>query len=205
MNNRLRGLAAGRAHAASSASMAVELSFWSWRVEDKAFYDSVAKVQGRQRHRREVHALQEHHYLAGAVGRAGRRQRGTSSTRAYGALAALADADYLVPVNRFACPTWPAFGDGSWLGRGAKRAGDRTPRRALRDAVTGHLHTNDGCWPAPASPRNRGPGTSSRTSARQLKEKRIPYRQRQQGHPPGADVRRGRPNFYGGTEFFNAP
>jgi raffinose/stachyose/melibiose transport system substrate-binding protein len=87
------------------------LTFWSWRVEDKAFYDDIAK-QFEQKNgiKIEFEPYKNAEYptiLSSALA------AGTGPdiihTRAYGGLAQLADAGYLMPVDAKMIPALRGF------------------------------------------------------------------------------------------------
>jgi len=86
----------------TSTASAQSLSFWSWRVEDKAFYDEVARAFETRNpgvhltftpYRNTEYATILSSALAAGSG------PDIIHTRAYGALAQLADAGFLLPLD----------------------------------------------------------------------------------------------------------
>lgn len=79
----------------------VTLSFWSWRVEDKEFYDDIAKQFEKQTGIKVVftpYKNTEYNTILSSALAAGSGPD-IIHTRAYGGLAQLADAGYLLPID----------------------------------------------------------------------------------------------------------
>jgi raffinose/stachyose/melibiose transport system substrate-binding protein len=102
MRQGLMALGCALTLAAASTAVAQPLTFWSWRVEDKAFYDEVAKeFEARNPgisvkftpYRNTEYATILASALAAGSG------PDVIHTRAYGALAQLADAGFLLPLD----------------------------------------------------------------------------------------------------------
>ena len=118
MKTTLRILGLALVAGACNLSFATELTFWSWRVEDKAFYEAIAKdykaVSGDDI-KFSAYKNTEYPAVLSAALAAGSGPD-IIHTRAYGGLAALADADYLLPVNKTNVPNLAAFSDSVMLG-----------------------------------------------------------------------------------------
>ena len=208
MNNRLRGLALAALTLASSASMAVELSFWSWRVEDKAFYDSVAKdfkaasgidVKFTPYKNTDYPAVLSAALAAGSG-------PDIIHARAYGALAALADADYLVPVSKDTVPNLAGFNEILMAAAQGRRAGDtKTYGVPFATQSLGIFYNKDVLAKAgiAAQPRT---WDEFKNVCKQLKDKKVPCLANGSKESPILEQMFGvvGPNLYGGTEFFRA-
>lgn len=107
-------LAACIATASSLAAHAADLSFWSWRVEDKAFYDEIArqyKAATGDTIKFTAYKNTEYPAVLSAALAAGSGPD-IIHTRAYGGISTLSDAGYLVPLSKDNVPNLAAFGEG---------------------------------------------------------------------------------------------
>lgn len=89
----------------------VTLSFWSWRVEDKEFYDDIAKQFEKQTGIKVVftpYKNTEYNTILSSALAAGSGPD-IIHTRAYGGLAQLADAGYLLPIDTKQVPNLSKF------------------------------------------------------------------------------------------------
>lgn len=113
----LAGLVIGTLGQAERAQSA-ELSFWSWRVEDKAFYEQVAK-QYKAKTGVEIKFTAHHNteyptaLLAALAGGGG---PDIVHTRAYGGQTHLAEAGYLLPLTPAQIPALARMSDAALAG-----------------------------------------------------------------------------------------
>ena len=95
MKKTLRSISLAALACTSTLSFAVDLTFWSWRVEDKDFYDAIAKeykaISGDDVKFTGYKNTEYPTVLSAAL--AAGSGPDIIHTRAYGGLAALADAD----------------------------------------------------------------------------------------------------------------
>ena len=193
---------------ASGASMAVELSFWSWRVEDKAFYDQIAKdykaISGVDVKFTAYKNTEYPAVLSAALAAGGGPD--IIHARAYGALAALSDADYLVAVNKDNVPNLAPFNETMMVAAMGRRAGDRNTygvpfaTQSLGIFYNKQVLARAGIT---AQPRT---WDEFKNVCKALKEKRIACLANGSKESPILEQMFGvvGPNFYGGTDFFKA-
>jgi raffinose/stachyose/melibiose transport system substrate-binding protein len=110
----IRAWALATAGFTAAGAFAAELTFWSWRTEDKAFYEAIAKqwkaISGDDVKFTSYKNTEYPAVLSAALASGGGPD--IIHTRAYGGLATLADAGYLVPLSKTEVPNLAAFGDG---------------------------------------------------------------------------------------------
>lgn len=209
MKTTIRNLGLVLLAGASSLSFAVELTFWSWRVEDKAFYEQIAKeykaVSGDDVKFMPYKNTEYPAVLSAAL--AAGSGPDIIHTRAYGGLAALADADYLLPVNKTNVPNLATFNDGVMLGAmGRKPPHDKNTygvpfaTQALGIFYNKQVLARAGVTTQPKT------WEEFKNVCKSLKEKRITCIANGSGDAPGLEQMFGviGPNFYGGTGYFNA-
>ena len=209
MKTAFRTLGLALAVCAGSASYATELSFWSWRVEDKAFYDTIAKdykaISGDDVKFQAYKNTEYPTVLAAALAAGGGPD--IIHTRAYGGLAALADADYLLAVNKGNVPNLAAFGDGVMLGAmGRKPPHDKNTygvpfaTQALGIFYNKQVLAKAGITAMPKT------WDEFKNICKTLKEKKVACIANGSGDAPGLEQMFGviGPNFYGGTAYFNS-
>ncbi|MEJ8823530.1 extracellular solute-binding protein [Variovorax humicola] len=127
MKINLKALAAGTLVAIAQLAHSADLTFWSWRVEDKAFYESVArdyrKVSGDDVKFSAYKNTEYPTVLSAALASGGGPD--IIHTRAYGGLSNLADAGYLLPLTSTTVPGLAAFGPSLDGARGFKPPHDK--------------------------------------------------------------------------------
>ena len=190
----------------SSASMAVELSFWSWRVEDKAFYDSVAKdykaasgvdVKFTGYKNTEYPAV-----LSSALASGGGPD--IIHTRAYGGLAALSDADYLVPVNKDNVPNLAPFSEAVMAAAMGRKPQDKNTYGVPFATQSLGIFYNKQVLAKAGITAQPKTWEEFKTVCKTLKEKKIACLANGSKEAPVLEQMFGvvGPNFYGGTDFF---
>ena len=209
METTLRILGLALVAGSCNLSFATELTFWSWRVEDKAFYEAIAKdykaVSGDDI-KFSAYKNTEYPAVLSAALAAGSGPD-IIHTRAYGGLAALADADYLLPVNKTNVPNLAAFSDGVMLGAvGRKPPHDKnTYGVPFATQSLGIFYNKQVLAKAgiTAQPRT---WDEFKNICKTLKEKKIACIANGSGDAPGLEQMFGviGPNFYGGTGYFNS-
>lgn len=97
--------------AGMSLAQPVTLNFWSWRVEDKEFYDDIAKQFEKQTGIKVVFTPYKNTEYNTIISSALAAGSGPDiiHTRAYGGLAQLADAGYLLPIDTKQVPNLSKF------------------------------------------------------------------------------------------------
>lgn len=109
---RILGIALA-ASCVSTISLAADLTFWSYRVEDKAFWDAITKeykaVSGDDVKFTAYKNTEFPTVLSAAL--AGGGGPDIIHTRTYGGMATLADAGYLVPITKATVPNLAQFSD----------------------------------------------------------------------------------------------
>ncbi len=209
MKTALRTLGLALAACACSVSFATDLTFWSWRVEDKAFYEMIAReykaVSGDDVKFSAYKNTEYPTVLSAALAAGGGPD--IIHTRAYGGLAALADADYLLAVNKTNVPNLAAFGDGVMLGAmGRKPPHDKNTygvpfaTQALGIFYNKQVLAKAGITAQPKT------WEEFKNICKALKEKKIACIANGSGDAPGLEQMFGiiGPNFYGGTAYFNS-
>ena len=208
MKTKLRTIALAIVGCASSFTFAAELTFWSWRVEDKAFYEMIAKeykaISGDDVKFSPYKNAEYATVLSAAL--AAGSGPDIIHTRAYGGLAALADADYLVPVNKSNVPNLAAFGDAVMLGAiGRKPPHDKNTygvpfaTQSLGIFFNREVLARAGITTPPKT------WDEFKNNCKTLKEKRIACIANGSKESPILEQIFGvvGPNFYGGSAFFN--
>lgn len=193
---------------ASTLSIAADLTFWSWRVEDKAFYEMIAKeykaisgddVKFSPYKNTEYPAVLQAALAAGSG-------PDIIHTRAYGGLAALADADYLVPVNKTNVPNLAPFGDAVMLGAsGRKPPHDKNTYGVPFATQSLGIFYNKQVLAGAGITAQPRTWEEFKNVCRALKEKRIACIANGSKESLTLEQMFGvvGPNFYGGTAFFN--
>lgn len=189
------------------AAAAEELTFWSWRVEDKAFYEAVAKDYKAQ-HGVDVKFVAykntEYPAVLSAALAAGSGPD-IIHARAYGALSTLADAGYLLPLTKETVPNLAAFTDELLsAAKGRKPPHDKSVYGVpFATQSLGIFHNNAvlakaGITTLPAT------WEDFKRACRALKEKKIACLANGSKDAPGLEQMFGvvGPMFYGGTDFF---
>ncbi len=101
MKTLVRGMVFAAALLAGASAIGVELTFWSWRVEDKAFYEKIAddykKASGDEVRFTAYKNTEYATVLSAAL--AGGGGPDIIQARSYGGLANLSDAGYLLPLT----------------------------------------------------------------------------------------------------------
>ncbi len=209
MKTTLRTLSLALLGCASTVSFAVDLTFWSWRVEDKDFYETIAreyKAISGDDVKFSPYKNTEYAAVLSAALAAGSGPD-IIHTRAYGGLAALADADYLVPVNKTNVPNLAPFGDAVMLGAiGRKPPHDKNTygvpfaTQSLGIFFNREVLARAGITAAPKT------WDEFKNICKTLKEKRIACLANGSKESPILEQMFGviGPNFYGGTAYFNA-
>lgn len=128
MKRIFQGLGCALLAAACHVGNATELTFWSWRVEDKAFYDQVAKnykkISGDDVKFTAYKNTEYPTVVSAAL--AGGGGADIIHTRAYGGLSNLSDAGYLVPLTTASVPNLAKFSEDTLVGaRGHKPPHDK--------------------------------------------------------------------------------
>lgn len=209
MKIKLRTLTLAILAGASSLSYATDLSFWSWRVEDKAFYDTIAKeykaVSGDDVKFTPYKNTEYPTVLSAAL--AAGSGPDIIHTRAYGGLAALADADYLLAVNKGNVPNLAGFSDGVMLGAiGRKPPHDKNSygvpfaTQSLGIFYNKQVLAKAGITGLPKT------WDEFKAICKALKEKKVTCIANGGKDTPGLEQMFGvmGPNFYGGTAFYNS-
>ena len=209
MKTTLRILSLALLACAGNVAFATELMFWSWRVEDKAFYEAIAKeYKAMSGDDVKFSAYKNTEYpavLSAALAAGGGPD--IIHTRAYGGLAALADADYLLPVNKSNVPNLAPFGEGVMLGAmGRKPPHDKNTygvpfaTQALGIFYNKQVLAKAGITTLPKT------WDEFKNICKTLKEKRVACVANGIKDAPGLEQMFGvlGPNFYGGTAYFNA-
>lgn len=187
----------------------VTLNFWSWRVEDKEFYDDIARQFERQTgikvvftpYRNDVYPTVLSSALAAGTG------PDIIHTRAYGGLAQLADAGYLLPITAQQVPNLNRF-PGSLL-NAARGFTDATRRRVygvpFATQSLGFFYNKDLLARAGVT---RIPDTWPEFKAMLARIKAAGIIPIANGPKDGISLEQifgvVGPMFYGGTEYFNA-
>nr|WP_315226176.1 extracellular solute-binding protein [uncultured Albidiferax sp.] len=113
MKTILRGMVCVAALLAGASAMGVELTFWSWRVEDKAFYEKIAedykKASGDEVRFTAYKNTEYATVLSAAL--AGGGGPDIIQARSYGGLANLSDAGYLLPLTTKTVPNLAHFSE----------------------------------------------------------------------------------------------
>lgn len=114
MKTLIRGMMCAAAMWTGASAMAAELSFWSWRVEDKAFYEKIAedykKATGDEVRFTAYKNTEYATVLSAAL--AGGGGPDIIQARSYGGLANMTDAGYLLPLTTKTVPNLVNFSDG---------------------------------------------------------------------------------------------
>ena len=208
MKTTLRTLGLALAGCASTLSLAADLTFWSWRVEDKAFYDMIAKeykaVSGDDVKFSPYKNTEYAAVLSAAL--AAGSGPDIIHTRAYGGLAALADADYLVPVNKGNVPNLAPFGDGVMLGAiGRKPPHDKSTYGVPFATQSLGIFYNKQVLAGAGITTQPKTWEEFKNVCKALKEKKIACLANGSKEAPILEQMFGvvGPNFYGGTAYFN--
>lgn len=113
MKTLIRGMVCAAAMWTGATAIATELSFWSWRVEDKAFYEKIAedykKATGDEVRFTAYKNTEYATVLSAAL--AGGGGPDIIQARSYGGLANLSDAGYLLPLTPKTVPNLANFTD----------------------------------------------------------------------------------------------
>ncbi|MCA0401816.1 MAG: extracellular solute-binding protein [Proteobacteria bacterium] len=202
------GIAAMALSAGQAFAQSVELSFWSWRVEDKAFYDDIAKDYAAKTGVKVTFTPYKNTeyptVLSAAL--AGGGGPDIIHARAYGALATLADAGYFLPLTKENVPNIVNFSD--QLLAGAK---GRTPPHNANIYGVPFATQALGIYYNKSVLKSAGIETLPKTwdefkaLCKTLKDKNIACLSNGSNDVPGLEQMFGviGPNFYGGTAFFN--
>ena len=209
MRTTLRTLGLALVGCASSVSFAADLTFWSWRIEDKEFYEAIAKeykaISGDDVKFSPYKNTEYATVLSAAL--AAGSGPDIIHTRAYGGLAALADADYLVPVNKTNVPNLAAFGEGVMLGAiGRKPPHDKNTYGVPFATQSLGIFYNKQVLAGAGITTQPRTWDEFKNVCKTLKEKRIACIANGSKEAPILEQIFGviGPNFYGGTAFFNA-
>lgn len=191
----------------SLSSHAAELSFWSWRVEDKAFYEQIAKqYKAKTGDEIKFTAYKNTEYptvLSAAL--AGGGGPDIIHARAYGGLSNLADAGYLVPLTPAQVPELARMSDNVLAGAtGFKPPHDKTlygvpfATQSLGIYVNPALLAKNGITTMPKT------WDEFKAVCRQLKAKGVTALANGVKDAPVLEQMFGvvAPGFYGGTPFF---
>jgi raffinose/stachyose/melibiose transport system substrate-binding protein len=203
------GIAAIALSAGQGFAQTVELSFWSWRVEDKAFYDDIAKDYATKTGVKIVFTPYKNTeyptVLSAAL--AGGGGPDIIHARAYGALATLADAGYLLPLTKDNVPNLVNFTDQLLAGAKGRAAphnanvyGAPFATQALGIYYNNTVLKNAGILALPKT------WDEFKNTCKALKDKNIACLSNGSNDVPGLEQMFGviGPNFYGGTSFFDA-
>lgn len=201
------GIAAMALSAGQAFAQSVELSFWSWRVEDKAFYDDIAKDYAAKTGVKVTFTPYKNTeyptVLSAAL--AGGGGPDIIHARAYGALATLADAGYFMPLTKDSVPNLANFSE--QLLAGAK---GRTPPHNANIYGVPFATQSVGAFYNKTVLKNAGVDALPKTwdefksLCNALKAKNIACLANGSNDVPGLEQMFGviGPNFYGGTAFF---
>lgn len=208
MKTTLRTLSLALVGCAGSLSFAADLTFWSWRVEDKAFYEMIAKeykaVSGDDVKFSAYKNTEYPAVLSAALAAGGGPD--IIHTRAYGGLAALADADYLLPVNKANVPNLAPFADGVMLGAvGRKPPHDKNTYGVPFATQSLGIFYNKQVLAKAGITAQPKTWDEFKNICKTLKEKKIACIANGSKDAPGLEQMFGiiGPNFYGGTAYYN--
>ena len=208
MKSTLRTLSLALVGCASTLSYAVDLTFWSWRVEDKAFYEMIAKeykaISGDDVKFSAYKNTEYPAVLSAALAAGGGPD--IIHTRAYGGLAALADADYLLPVTKANVPNLAPFADGVMLGAiGRKPPHDKSTYGVPFATQSLGIFYNKEVLAKAGITAQPKTWDEFKNICKSLKEKRIACIANGSKEAPVLEQMFGviGPNFYGGTAYFN--
>ncbi len=209
MKNRLKVLALGAVVACTGWVQAAELTFWSWRVEDKAFYEQVAreykKVSGDDIRFLPYKNTEYPAVLSAALASGGGPD--IIHTRAYGGLSNLSDAGYLVPLDGKTVPNLAKFNPDTMEGaKGFKAPFDQQvfgvpfATQSLGIFYNKDLLAKGGVTALPKT------WDEFKAVSRALKAKGITPLANGSKESPILEQMFGvvGPNFYGGTDYFTA-
>lgn len=187
---------------------AVELNFWSFRVEDKAFYDQIAKdykkISGDDVKFQPYKNTEYPAVLSAAL--ASGAGPDIIHTRAYGGLSNLSDAGYLVPVSAKTIPALAKFNSHALDGaRGYKDPfnkdyfGVPATSQSLGIMVNKAILEKNGVTEMPKT------WDEFKALCKTLKSKGVTPLANGSKDAPILEQMFGvvGPNFYGGTEYFN--
>lgn len=193
----------------NAAAHSAELTFWSWRVEDKAFYEKIArdykKVSGDDVKFLAYKNTEYPAVLSTALASGGGPD--IIHTRAYGGLSNLSDAGYLLPVNAKNVPNLATFNTLTLEGsRGYKLPFNKDlfgvpfATQSLGIFYNQALLTKAGITEMPKT------WEEFKAACRTLKAKGISPLANGSKEAPILEQMFGvvGPNFYGGTDFFEA-
>ncbi len=206
MKSTLRNLGLAALALASGASMAVELSFWSWRVEDKAFYESIAKdYKAASGVDVKFIAYKNTEYpavLSAALAAGGGPD--IIHARAYGGLAALSDADYLVPINKDNVPNLAPFSEAVMAAAMGRKPQDKNTYGVPFATQSLGIFYNKQVLAKAGIAAQPKTWDEFKTVCKTLKEKKIACLANGSKDAPVLEQMFGvvGPNFYGGNDFF---
>lgn len=190
---------------ATSASAATELSFWSWRPEDKAFYEDQAAIFKQQTGisiKFTPYVATEYNALLATALTAGSGPD-VMQIRAYGGMSALSDAGNFLPLTSKDVPALASMAPGTLQGTMGyvKKQVFGLP---YATSVLGVMYNPDLLKKAGIKtlPSN---WTSFLAALKTIKAAGIMPLGNGTGYAPGLEQLWGAvgPNFYGGTAFFN--
>ena len=191
--------------AATSANAATELTFWSWRPEDKAFYEDQAAIFKEKTGisvKFTPYVATEYNALLATALTAGSGPD-VMQIRAYGGMSALSDAGNFLPLSTNDVPALKSMAPGTLQGTMgyAKKQVFGLP---YATSVLGVMYNPDLLKKAGVKtlPSN---WTSFLSALKQIKTAGIMPLGNGTGYAPGLEQLWGAvgPNFYGGTAFFN--
>ena len=190
---------------AQTASAETELTFWSWRPEDKAFYESQAAIFKEKTGisvKFTPYVATEYNALLGTALTAGSGPD-VMQIRAYGGMSALSDAGYFLPLTSKDVPALAGMAPGTLQGTMGytKKQVFGLP---YATSVLGVMYNPDllkkaGVKALPST------WTSFLAALKQVKAAGILPLGNGTGYAPGLEQLWGAvgPNFYGGTSYFN--
>ncbi len=190
---------------ATSANAATELTFWSWRPEDKAFYEDQAAIFKEKTGisvKFTPYVATEYNALLATALTAGSGPD-VMQIRAYGGMSALSDAGNFLPLSTKDVPALKSMAPGTLQGTMgyAKKQVFGLP---YATSVLGVMYNPDLLKKAGVKtlPSN---WTSFIAALKQIKAAGIMPLGNGTGYAPGLEQLWGAvgPNFYGGTAFFN--
>jgi len=192
---------------ASLSAHAADLSFWSWRVEDKVFYEKIAQqYKAKTGDTIKFTAYKNTEYptvLSAAL--AGGGGPDIIHARAYGGLSNLADASYLVPLTPAQIPELARMGDNVLAGAtGFKPPHDKVLYGVPFATQSLGIYVNKALLVANGITTTPKTWDEFKAMCRQLKAKGVTALANGVKDAPVLEQMFGvvGPGFYGGTPFF---
>jgi raffinose/stachyose/melibiose transport system substrate-binding protein len=200
-------VAASAALLSTGLAMAQELTFWSWRVEDKEFYESIAKEYKKATGVDIKYSAYKNTEYPTVISAALASGGGPDiiHTRAYGGLSNLSDAGYLLPVTKETVPNLAKFNESVLAGAYGRKAPHNKNLYGVPFATQSLGIFYNKQFLAKAGVKDL-PKTWDEFKAvcKSLKEKKLTCLANGSKEAPMLEQAFGvvGPNFYGGTEFF---